>query len=105
MQLALPRLRTDKALKAFREELTAAGGDVMAWRAAKGTPADEAVLSKRGGAGWDLAAALLRPERICGKGKGATPGRASCAEALAHPFLAEKWEDADSAGKDEEEDA
>jgi hypothetical protein len=94
MQLALPRLRTDKALKTFRDELSAADGDLMAWRAAKATPADDAVLGQRGGAGWDLAAALLRPERIGSKkGKNVTPGRASCAEALAHPFLAEDWED------------
>ncbi len=98
MQLAIPRLRTDKALKAFREELEAAeGGDLMAWRAAKATAADDAVLGQRGDAGWDLAAALLRPQRTAGKGKGAALGRLSCAEALAHPFLDEDASDAEDA--------
>ena len=95
MQLALPRLRTDAALKAFREQLAAVDGDLLAWREARATAADEAVLGQRDCAGWDLAAALLRPERVPGKGKDATPGRASCAEALEHPFLADEDEAAD----------
>ena len=87
MQLALPRLRNDAALKTFREQLDALDGDLAAWRAAKGTAADDAVLGQL--SGWDLASGLLRVQRNAGKGKDASPGRLSCTEALSHPFLAE----------------
>jgi len=87
MQLALPRLRNDAALKTFREQLDGLDGDLAAWRAAKGTAADDAVLGQLGG--WDLASGLLRVQRNAGKGKDASPGRLSCIEALSHPFLAE----------------
>lgn len=97
MQLAVPRLRSDKDLKKFREELAAADFDLLVWRAARATAADDIVLSQRGEAGWDLAAALLRKQRVTTRGKNAAPGRPSCEEALAHPFLAEDWtEDADA---------
>ena len=101
MQLAVPRLRTDAALKTFREQLDACGCDLLAWRDARASAADGAVLGLRDGAGWDLAAALLRRERIAGKGKGAAQGRASAAEALEHPFLEE---DSDDSDVDEEDD-
>jgi serine/threonine protein kinase len=85
LQLALPRLRSDAAIKAFRAQLEECGGDLLAWRAAKGTPADEAVLDEDG---WDLAAGLMRTSRLAsGKGKEAQPGRLSCKEALAHVWL------------------
>ena len=90
MQLALPRLRNDAALKTFREQLEAFDGDLAAWRAAKGSAADDLVLGQRDG--WDLASGLLRVQRNGGKGKDASPGRLSCAEALSHPFLAEEDE-------------
>ncbi len=89
MQLALPRLRTDKALKAFRDELVAADGDLLAWRAARATAVDDVILGQRDDAGWQLAAALLSPQRGGEKGKGGRAGRPTCAEALQHPFLAE----------------
>jgi serine/threonine protein kinase len=94
MQLALPRLRNDAALKTFRQQLEALDGDLAAWRAAKGSAADDAVLGQRGG--WELAAGLLRVQRLGGKGKDALPGRMTCAEALEHPFLAEEENDSEN---------
>jgi len=87
MQLALPRLRNDVALKTFREQLDAFDGDLRAWRAAKGSAADDAVLGQLDG--WELASGLLCVQRFGGKGKDAAPGRLTCAEALEHPFLVE----------------
>jgi serine/threonine protein kinase len=98
MQLALPRLRNDAALKTFRQQLDALDGDLAAWRSTKGMAADDAVLGQLGG--WELAAGLLRVQRLGGKGKGASPGRMTCAEALQHPFLAADEEDKEVEGKD-----
>lgn len=90
MQLACPRLRTDASLQRWRDELASCDGDLWLWRERKATAADEPILSMNDDAGWDLAAALLRPQRMGqGKGKGALPGRLSPKEALEHRFLTE----------------
>ena len=82
LQIALPALREERALKQFREQLAGCGGDLGVWRAANPRPAggDEA-LAAAGGAGWDLVARLLTPER------GRRGGRMAAEEALKHPFL------------------
>jgi len=90
LQLAVPRLRTDVALKRFRDELEACGGELMTWREQKGATGDDMLLGLDDGAGWDLAAALMCPRRTAGKGKDAATGRLSASEALRHPFLAEE---------------
>lgn len=65
MQLAVPRLRPPGALRAFRGAMLECGHDLGAWRARERPPrAQTAALDGAGGAGWELAAALLRPRRI-----------------------------------------
>lgn len=65
MQLAVPRLRPPGALRTFREAMNACGHDLAAWRARERPPrAQTAALDVGDGAGWELAAALLRARRI-----------------------------------------
>jgi len=97
MQMACPRLRTDASLQRWRDELASCEGDLWLWRESKGTAADEPILSMNDDAGWDLAAALLRPQRVSGTGKKAVV-RPSAVEALKHRFLTD-----DSLGDDSDE--
>ena len=109
MQLAVPKLRTANALKAFNEALAKRGHDLIALRD-EGDKAvgslDSDVLDAADGAGWDLAASLLRARpRVTddgegniefggGQGKGSgggggkSGGRPGADKALRHPFIA-----------------
>jgi serine/threonine protein kinase len=112
LQLALPGMRTAKALASFRDEYAAADFDLRAWRdGCRWLPRrDWAVLDRWNGAGWDLAQGLLQPRANLemgddgsvkfggggagGGGAGGSAGsiraggaRLSASEALRHPFL------------------
>ena len=93
MQLAVPALRSDRGLKAFNEDIKTAGYDVYKWReAANLAPVQTAVLDANGGAGWELAAALLcaRPVDWAEAPANGSGGRPSAAEALGARFFAER---------------
>ena len=65
MQLAVPKLRTTSALKAFNKSFQACKCDLEAWREREClAPAQSALLDADGGAGWDLAQALLRARKL-----------------------------------------
>ena len=65
MQLAVPKLRTQSALKAFNKALQACKCDLGSWRERERlAPAQTALLDADNGAGWDLAQALLRPRKL-----------------------------------------
>lgn len=65
MQLAMPHLRTKSALQAFHASFKRCRYDLMRWRTISSlTEQQTAVLDANGGAGWELAAALLRPRKV-----------------------------------------
>ncbi|KAK9901304.1 hypothetical protein WJX75_005502 [Coccomyxa subellipsoidea] len=65
MQLALPKLRSAGALRAFNKQFQAMRCDLNEWRARERLPASQsAALDIDDGAGWDLAQALLRPRKL-----------------------------------------
>ncbi|KAK9798998.1 hypothetical protein WJX73_001206 [Symbiochloris irregularis] len=65
MQLAVPSLRSPAGFRNFNGALRRLNCDLLAWRAsARLSPAQTAVLDADNGAGWDLAAALLRPRML-----------------------------------------
>jgi hypothetical protein len=66
MQLAIPQLRSDRGLLAFNEAIKKADYDLEAWRAASrhGFAKHNAVLDADDGAGWKLAAAMLRKRTL-----------------------------------------
>ena len=80
MQLAAPALRPADKLDGFLAQLDAVGCDLGAWRETSDAGGLSApALDADGGAGWDLAAALLASER---------KARPSAEEALEHRFFA-----------------
>lgn len=65
MQLAVPKLRSQSALKAFNKALQACKCDLGSWRERERlASAQTALLDADHGAGWDLAQALLRPRKL-----------------------------------------
>ncbi len=65
MQLAVPRLRSASAIKAFNQQFRRCCHDLRTWRDSERlSPRDTQVLDANGGLGWDLAGALLRPRDI-----------------------------------------
>lgn len=65
LQLAIPKLRVSANIKTFNTQLKKFKYDLMAWRNSEGLSAKEtAVLDANSGAGWNLAAGLLRPRDI-----------------------------------------
>jgi len=95
VQLGVPRLRKASTLATFSTALVSRhGNDLIAWRDAERVTSP--VLDADGGAGWDLAAALLRARNVVRDGDGGVAftgagGRPSAAEALRHPFVASRW--------------
>jgi serine/threonine protein kinase len=103
LQLALPSMRSAKALANFRDEYRRADYDLRAWRdACRWVPRREhaLVLDRWGGSGWDLAQGLLQPRADLemgddgsvkfgggGAGGGGGGARLSASEAMRHPFL------------------
>jgi hypothetical protein len=95
LQLALPFLRTPSALKNWRATYARCGYDLEEWRLRSGLAARAtALLDADDGAGWALAAELLRPREVETDGRGAvrfvnTGGapRLTPAQALRHPYL------------------
>ncbi len=79
MQLAIPQLRSDRGLLAFNEAIKKADYDLEAWRGASrhGFAKQNAVLDADDGAGWKLAAAMLRKRTL-----EVNPPRAFCAREL-----------------------
>ena len=61
MQLCLPSLRSDRGLKAFNELLREQPGHRLDGVRAQATGMESRVLDAHGGAGWELAEALLAP--------------------------------------------
>ena len=65
MQLAIPKLRSAAGIRAFNAAYRKVRYNLAAWRASESLPARETeLLDADGGAGWDLADALLRPRDI-----------------------------------------
>ena len=65
MQLAIPRLRTVSSLKTFNQQFRKAGYNLQTWLKRQDfTPQETAILDMDGGAGWNIAGALLRPRGI-----------------------------------------
>ena len=65
LQLAIPRLRSSAGIKQFNLQYKKARFNLQAWLDKERLPAKEsAILDADAGAGWDLAAALLRPRDI-----------------------------------------
>ena len=65
MQLAVSKLRSQSALKAFNKALQACKCDLGSWRERERlAPAQTALLDADNGAGWDLVQALLRPRKL-----------------------------------------
>ena len=65
LQLAIPRLRSSVGIKQFNLQYKKARFNLQAWLDKERLPAKESVLlDADAGAGWDLAAALLRPRDI-----------------------------------------
>ena len=95
MQLALPFLRPTPSLRTFNGTLARLGHDLLLWRDRSALPAREtALLDADGGAGWDLAAGLLRPREVELDGAGGvrfvstgTAPRLTPGAALRHPYL------------------
>ena len=99
MQLAVPKLRSANGLRAFNEALSKRGHDLLSLRdepdRAVGSLNSD-VLDARDGAGWDLAASLLRARaRVTDDGEGNVEfgetgggGRPGADRALRHPFVA-----------------
>ena len=95
MQLALPFLRPTASLRTFNGTLARMGHDLLLWRDRSALPARQtALLDADGGAGWDLAAGLLRPREVELDGAGGvrfvstgTAPRLTPAAALRHPYL------------------
>jgi serine/threonine protein kinase len=85
LQMALPPLRGDSSLVAFRRALDANGHDLDAWRetyerrALRDCADGWAALDADNGAGWDLVRKLVRVP---------ASARPSAAAALRHPFVA-----------------
>lgn len=95
LQLGLPFLRSTTSLRNWRTTFQRCDYDLDEWRARSGLSAKQmALLDANDGAGWDLAAALLRPREVevteSGSVKfvsnGAAP-RLTPSAALKHPFL------------------
>eukprot|EP00468_Gymnochlora_sp_CCMP2014_P010416 CAMPEP_0167761272 /NCGR_PEP_ID=MMETSP0110_2-20121227/12076_1 /TAXON_ID=629695 /ORGANISM="Gymnochlora sp., Strain CCMP2014" /LENGTH=660 /DNA_ID=CAMNT_0007647929 /DNA_START=308 /DNA_END=2290 /DNA_ORIENTATION=- len=90
MQLALPSLRNDNALRSFNAALKRVNHDLKLWRKTQRfvPEAEFAILDENDGAGFDLASKLLR-ERGYRKGIifSRKPNRISSSEALSHPFM------------------
>eukprot|EP00191_Tetraselmis_sp_GSL018_P008804 CAMPEP_0177605224 /NCGR_PEP_ID=MMETSP0419_2-20121207/16580_1 /TAXON_ID=582737 /ORGANISM="Tetraselmis sp., Strain GSL018" /LENGTH=433 /DNA_ID=CAMNT_0019099345 /DNA_START=452 /DNA_END=1751 /DNA_ORIENTATION=- len=91
MQLAVPKLRTQRAIKNFSEGLSQYNYDPREWASRQQLPARETfLLDEDNGAGWELAAALLR-ERVVEKKQArastSTAPRPSAREALRFRFL------------------
>lgn len=63
LQLALPKLRSAAGMRQFNDQMRRLRYDLAVWRESE-RPRDAGVLDAEGGAGWDLAAALLRPRDI-----------------------------------------
>ncbi|GBF87958.1 hypothetical protein Rsub_00670 [Raphidocelis subcapitata] len=95
--LAVPSLRTPRGLAQFLKEFERSNYDLDEWRGRTrlAGPRDLAPLDADGGAGWQLAEALLRPRSVeIGDdgsvsfiGSGGAPQRISATEALRHRFL------------------
>eukprot|EP00892_Ulva_mutabilis_P003427 jgi/Ulvmu1/1456/UM011_0186.1 len=65
LQLSMPHLRTKSALQAFHASFKRCRYDLMRWRTISSlTEQQTAVLDANDGAGWELAAALLRPRKV-----------------------------------------
>jgi len=65
LQLAVPKLRSTSALKAFSKSFQACKCELDAWRERERlAPAQAALLDADDGAGWELAQALLRPRKL-----------------------------------------
>ena len=72
LQIAVPELREEKKLTAFKEKLYSdANGDILALKGSVNAPGlDES--------GWDLLSSLMKPSR---------GDRINAEQALSHPFL------------------
>jgi len=90
MQLAMPSLRTNSGLQGFNRGLKKFKYDLNKWREAnKGqlSRSKTAVLDAGDGAGWELAADLLRPRPYDAEPGAEATERPSAEEALKHRFF------------------
>jgi|UniRef100_A0A7S0PM95 serine/threonine protein kinase len=90
MQLAMPSLRTNSGLQGFNRGLKKFKYDLYKWREAnKGqfSRSKTAVLDAGDGAGWELAAELLRPRPYEAEPGTEATERPSAEEALKHRFF------------------
>jgi len=90
MQLAMPSLRTNSGLQGFNRGLKKYKYDLYRWRDAnKGqlSRSKTAVLDAGDGAGWELAAELLRPRPYEAEDAEEARERLSAEEALKHRFF------------------
>jgi serine/threonine protein kinase len=90
MQLAMPSLRTNSGLQSFNRGLKKFKYDLQKWREAnKGqlSRSKTAVLDAGDGAGWELAADLLRPRPYEAEDDQEARERPSAEQALKHRFF------------------
>lgn len=95
LQLSLPFMRSQSTLKNWRGTFARCGYDLDEWRSmASLSPKQTVILDENDGAGWDLAAGLLRPRKVELDGDGivrfVNTGRAprlTAQGALKHAFL------------------
>ena len=90
MQLAMPSLRTNSGLQGFNKNLKKYKYNLLKWRDANQgsfSRSKTAVLDAGDGAGWELAAALLRQRPYDAEGEEDSRERYSAEEALKHRFF------------------
>jgi serine/threonine protein kinase len=92
MQLSVKQLRQDIGLQTFNTHIKRAGYDLDVWRKRCSISSEEfAILDADGGAGWELAKAMLQPRHDRASSiwpsVGLRSGRPSAAGALRHRFI------------------
>lgn len=100
LQLGLPFLRSTTSLRNWRTTFARCDYDLDTWRSRAGLSGKQtALLDSKDGAGWDLAAALLRPREVEFTGKGGVrfvntgvAPRLTPSAALSHRFLKSRRE-------------
>ncbi|XP_045797485.1 serine/threonine-protein kinase STN8, chloroplastic-like [Trifolium pratense] len=81
LQMAIPTLRSQAALKNFNLEMRTCGYDLNKWRDSTRMKSNSEILDSNSGRGWDLASKLIS------KRSSERTRRLSAASALRHPYF------------------